>query len=94
VQGKEAGLGDEAQVHVELTVVAHCQNPGGQGPKAANKETFAAGFDEPVQNGKALYDACVTTSFQPTCSPPMTVVVDTVTLVDTTNGVSCAVSLE
>src|SRR6266571_4963354 len=68
VTGKEAGLGDESQVHVVVTVVAHCQNPGGNDPSAQNKETFGAAFDEPAQNGKALYEACVTTAFSPSCS--------------------------
>ena len=90
VTGKEAGLGNLEQVHIVLTVIAHCQNPGGNDPNAQNKETFGAEFDEPVQNGKALFEVCVTTDFQPNCSPPMTVVVDSVSLVDTTNGVSCS----
>jgi hypothetical protein len=90
VFGKEAGLGDEDQINLTLTVVAHCQNPGGHDPNAANKETFGADFQRPTQNGKALYDVCVTTDFQPDCAPPMTVVVDTISLVDTTNDIACS----
>ena len=90
VFGKEAGLGDEDQVHITLSVVAHCQNHGGNDPSAQNKETFDAEGTFPVQNGKALYELCVTTDFQPDCNPPMNVVVDAVTLVDTTHGISCS----
>jgi hypothetical protein len=94
VSGKEAGLGDEDQVDITLQVVAHCQNPGGNKPKAQNKVSFSAADTAPVQNGKALYEICVTTSFQPSCAPPMTVVVDAVSLFDATNGISCQVSLD
>jgi hypothetical protein len=51
-------------------------------------------FTRPVQNGKALYEVCVTADFQPDCSPPMTVIVDGITLIDQTNGVSCSLSLD
>lgn len=89
VSGKEAGLGDEAQISLTLSVVAHCQNRGGQDPNAANKAMFDEDFTRPTQNGKALYEVCVTTVFKPTCSPPMTVLVDSVTLIDTTNNLAC-----
>jgi hypothetical protein len=52
VSGKEAGLGDEAQVHVVLTATAECFNGGGNHPKAANKTSVTAAGDFPVQNGK------------------------------------------
>jgi hypothetical protein len=39
VSGKEAGLGDEAQVHIVVTATALCINPGSNHPKAANKES-------------------------------------------------------
>src|SRR4030095_6102626 len=74
VSGKEAGLGDEAQIHVVLTATASCINPGDNHPKAANKESVSAEGDFPVQNGKADFTLTVTATFQPSCSPPMTVV--------------------
>jgi hypothetical protein len=89
VEGKEAGLGDEDQITVTLAVTAHCQNPGGNKPQAANKETFETGADVPVQNGKALYDICVSPTFSPECVPPMTLVVDAVVVTDETNGLIC-----
>jgi hypothetical protein len=89
VEGKEAGLGDEDQITVTLAVTAHCQNPGGNKPQAANKETFETGADVPVQNGKALYDLCVSPTFSPACVPPMTLVVDAIVVTDEDNGLSC-----
>lgn len=86
--GKEAGLGDEQQVHIVLSATASCINPGGNHPKAANKQTVSAAGDFPVQNGKALFDLSVTAAFQPECSPPMSVVFSDVTVTDTTNGVT------
>jgi hypothetical protein len=87
VSGKEAGLGDEAAVHIVVTADAECINPGGNHPKAANKMSVSAGDDFPVQNGKALFDLTVTATFQPECSPPMTVVFSNVKVCDTTNSV-------
>jgi hypothetical protein len=55
VTGKEAGLGDEAQIHVELSAIALCINGGGKHPKAVNKESVNAAGDFPVQNGKANF---------------------------------------
>ena len=88
VSGKEAGLGDEAQVHVVLSATGLCINPGGNHPKAANKESFSAEGDFPVQNGKADFSLTLTATFQPDCSPPMTVAFTDVTVTDTTNGIS------
>jgi hypothetical protein len=88
VSGKEAGLGDEAQVHVVLSATASCINPGDNHPQAANKETVSAEGDFPVQNGKAYFDLSVTAVFQPSCSPPMSIVYSDVTVTDTTNGIS------
>src|SRR2546425_7077297 len=51
VSGKEAGLGDEAQVHIVVTATASCINPGDHHPKAANKASVTAAGDFPVQNG-------------------------------------------
>jgi hypothetical protein len=88
VSGKEAGLGDEAQIHVVLTATALCINPGGHHPKAVNKESVSAEGDFPVQNGKADFTLSVTATFQPECSPPMTVEFTDVTVTDTTNNLT------
>jgi hypothetical protein len=88
VNGKEAGLGDEAQIHVVLTAEAQCVNPGDNHPKAANKESFTAAGDFPVQNGKADFSLSVTAVFSPSCSPPMTVQFTSVVVTDTTNGLT------
>jgi hypothetical protein len=50
---KEAGLGDEPQVHIVLSATALCINNGGKHPKAVNKASVSAADDFPVQNGKA-----------------------------------------
>ena len=73
VSGKIAGLGNEDQIHVVVTATAECINPGNNHPQAANKETVSAEGDFPVQNGKALFELTLEASFQPDCSPPMTV---------------------
>ncbi len=88
VQGKEAGLGDEEQIHVVLSATGLCINGGGNHPKAVNKGTFTAEGDFPVQNGKADFTLSVTATFQPSCSPPMTVAFTDVTVTDTTNGLT------
>jgi hypothetical protein len=85
---KEAGLGNEPQVHVVLSATALCINNGGQHPKAVNKTSVNAAGDFPVQNGKAEGTLSVTAVFQPDCSPPMTVEFTNVTLTDTTSGVT------
>lgn len=88
VSGKEAGLGDEDQVHIVVSATAECINGGGKHPKAANKESVSAEGDFPVQNGKAEFSLTLTASFQPDCSPPMTVRFTNVTVTDTTHGIS------
>jgi hypothetical protein len=88
VSGKEAGLGDEAQVHIVVSATAACINPGDKHPKAANKQSVSSSGDFPVQNGKANFSLTLTATFQPSCSPPMTVVFTNVTVTDTTNGIS------
>jgi hypothetical protein len=88
VSGKEAGLGNEDQINVVVTADAACINPGDQHPQAANKESFNAAGDFPVQNGKADFRLTVVAAFQPACSPPMTVVWSNVVVTDTTNGIS------
>jgi hypothetical protein len=86
--GKEAGLGNESQVHIVLSATAECINPGQHHPKAANKTSVSASGDFPVQNGKADFTLTVTATFQPDCTPPMTVRFTNVTVTDTTNGIS------
>ena len=83
---KEAGLGNEPQVHIVLSATALCINNGGKHPKAVNKASVSASDDFPVQNGKAEGELSVTATFQPECSPPMTVAFTDVTLVDETSG--------
>src|SRR2546422_10604861 len=51
VSGKEAGLGDESQVHIVVNATALCINGGGNHPKAVNKESVSSAGDFPVQNG-------------------------------------------
>lgn len=93
VSGKEAGLGDESQIHVVLTAEAQCINPGDHHPKAGNKESFSAAGDFPVQNGKADFTLTVTATFQPDCTPPMSLQWLSVTLEDTTNNLSITIKL-
>jgi hypothetical protein len=88
VSGKEAGLGDESQVHIVVNATAECINPGQNHPKAANKTNVSAAGDFPAQNGKAEFSLTLTATFQPSCSPPMTVRFTNVTVSDTTNGIS------
>jgi hypothetical protein len=86
VIGKEAGLGNETQIHIEITATALCINPGGNHPKAVNKEDVAAAGDFPVQNGKATFSLTLVASFQPECSPPMTVDFENILVCDTTHN--------
>jgi hypothetical protein len=88
VSGKIAGLGNEDQVEVLITVDAQCVNPGGNEPAADNKESFAASGTFPVQNGKALFELTVTATFKPDCSPPMSVVFSDLVVSDVTHGIS------
>lgn len=91
VSGKEAGLGNQQTVNITVTATASCINPGGKGPKAENKTDVAGGGQFPVQNGKANYSVTLTATFQPSCSPPMTVVFSNVVVTDTGNGISTTV---
>ena len=91
VTGKEAGLGDEAQIHVVLSADAQCINGGGNHPKAENKGATLAAADVPVQNGKALYTLSGTAQTDPQCNPPMTLRFVNVTVTDATNGISVTV---
>jgi hypothetical protein len=85
VSGKVAGLGNEEQIHVEVSADAACLNRGEQFPDADNKETFTASGDFPVQNGKANFRLSLTATFQPRCSPPMRVVFGDVSIVVTSD---------
>ena len=87
VTGKETGLGNETQVHIEISADALCINPGSKHPKASNKADVAAGGDFPVQNGKAEFSLTGTATFQPDCTPPMTVVFTNVVVCDTEHDV-------
>ncbi len=91
VTGKEAGLGDEEQVHVVASVIAACLNPGENFPEADNKETFSAAGDFPVQNGKTYFSLVLTASFEPHCAPPMSIVFGNVTVIDTTNNITTTI---
>jgi hypothetical protein len=88
VTGTEAGLGNETQVHIVVTATANCVNGGNNHPKATNKTGVAASGDFPVQNGHADFRLTATASFQPSCTPPMTVTFSPITLTDTTHGVT------
>ena len=88
VTGKEAGLGNEEQIHIVVNATAECINGGEKHPKAGNKESVSASENFPVQNGKAEFSLSLTATFQPECAPPMTVEFTNVKLEDTTNGVT------
>lgn len=74
VSGKVAGLGNEEQIDVQVSATVACVNRGNHQPGADNKETFGAGGQFPVQNGKAEFEVAVPIVFQPDCSPPMRLV--------------------
>jgi hypothetical protein len=84
ISGKVVGLGDVEEITVSITGDALCINPGTKHPKATNKADVAGGAVVPVQNGKALFSVPATATFQPDCSPPMTVVFENVTVTVTT----------
>lgn len=87
VCGKEAGLGNETQVHIVVTALAECINPGSHHPKAGNKEAFTVEGDFPVQNGKAEFCLDLTAILQPNCAPPMTIVFSDVKVCDAEHNV-------
>ena len=88
VSFKEAGLGNEDQVEIVVTAVAQCVNRGGNKPRAANKQSVSESGIFPVQNGRAQGTLTLTPTFQPRCSPPMTVEFTSVTIEDVTHGIS------
>lgn len=71
--GKVAGLGNVDVITVTVTGDAACINPGSKKPQAANKESFSTDVDVPVQNGKAIFNVQLIATFQPDCTPPMSV---------------------
>ncbi|HEY5988426.1 MAG TPA: hypothetical protein VIV12_18920 [Streptosporangiaceae bacterium] len=87
---KEAGLGDELQVHVVLTADAACVNPGSNKPQAENKQALLAEGSFPVQHGSAEGELSGTATFDPSspCPDPMTIEYSNITLTDVTNGIS------
>ena len=80
ISGKVAGLGDVTEITVTITGDALCINPGSNHPKAANKADVTGGATIPVQNGKANFSVPASATFQPDCTPPMTVVFQNVTV--------------
>jgi hypothetical protein len=92
VSGKEAGLGDEQTINIEVKATALCINGGGHHPNAVNKESVTSDTPVTVQNGKANFTATLTATFSPDCSPPMTVEFTNVTVADTTNGLFVALT--
>jgi len=88
VSGKLAGLGNEEQVHIQVSADAQCVNRGGKNPKAENKQSFSTEGVFPVQNGKANFQLTLTANFQPSCSPPMSVVFTNVVVAATNFGIS------
>ena len=71
--GKVAGLGQVEVITVTVSADAACINPGQKHPRAENKESISSTADVPVQNGKANFSITLTATFQPDCTPPMTV---------------------
>ena len=88
VSFKEAGLGNEDQVEIVVSATAQCVNRGGNKPKAANKMSVSETGLFPVQNGRAQGTLTLTPTFQPRCSPPMSVIFTNVTITDVTSGIS------
>ncbi|MBD0347565.1 MAG: hypothetical protein ICV59_00310 [Thermoleophilia bacterium] len=88
VSGKVAGLGNIPDVRVVAEAEAACENRGNNKPQAANKQTVSAEGITPVQNGKAIFSLGLTATFQPSCSPPMTVqwTLISVKVFDTSSG--------
>lgn len=90
ISGKLAGLGNEDQVEIRVEAEAACINPGSKKPQAANKESFSAQGTFPVQNGKADFSLTLTATFQPNCSPPMSVVWTNIVVTDLTHGLTAS----
>jgi hypothetical protein len=80
---KLSGLGDEPFIDVVLSADAACINRGQNHPKAENKESFSEEGTFAVKNGSSEGSLTVTATFQPSCSPPMSVVFSNVMLTAT-----------
>jgi len=80
VEGKVAGLGNIPQINVVVSADAQCVNPGTKKPKASNKQSIGAEGDFPVQNGKANFSLTATATFQPDCTPPMSLEFSNITV--------------
>jgi len=84
---KISGLGlTVTQVDVSLQADAACINPGSKKPQASNKGTFSADGTFTVQNGTAEGELSLTPTFQPDCTPPMSVQFSNVVLVASVEG--------
>ena len=88
-QGLAGELGNETQVHIEVTATAECINRGGHNPNAGNKTSVSAAGDFPIQNGKALFSLDLEATFSPSCSPPMSIEFTDIEACDTEHGVCC-----
>jgi hypothetical protein len=88
---KISGLGlNVTQVDVTLSADAQCVNPGSNKPKAGNKQSFSSGGTFTVRNGTAEGTLDLTATFQPDCTPPMTVEYSNVSLTASVDGVIVA----
>jgi hypothetical protein len=58
-------------------------------PATVPQTSVSANENVPVQNGKAIFSIEATATFQPDCTPPMTVVFTDVSVCDTTNNICC-----
>lgn len=89
---KEAGLGntlstEQITCSASATAVYACINPGSNHPKAANKQSVSGNVSAtgsfPVRNGQTTGSLSVNPPpagpFQPSCEPPMAVVLVSVT---------------
>jgi hypothetical protein len=85
---KIAGLGTNVTtVQVTLQADAQCVNPGSNKPKAGNKQTFSASGNFDVdKSGSAEGSLTLTATFQPDCTPPMTVEFSNVILIAKVQG--------
>lgn len=88
---KISGLGlNVTEVDVALSADAQCVNPGSNKPKAGNKQSFSAAGTFTVRNGTAEGTLNLTATFQPNCTPPMSVEYSNVTLTASVDGVIVA----
>ena len=87
VSGKEAGLGDEAQIHVVLSATAECINPGGITRRPRQDQRVRPGrLPRPERQGRLHADGHGDVPAR--VRPPMTVRFSNVTVTDTTNDLT------